>query len=46
MSRPDAGIKDLAGKAFSFAIIGEAGGNAFPAGADSQNEHENRLVPT
>mgnify|MGYP003397831126 CR=1 FL=1 len=38
-SRLQAGIKDQAGKAFSFAIIGEAGENAFPAGADSQNEY-------
>jgi hypothetical protein len=38
MSLANAGIKDLAGKAFSFAIIGEAGEKAFPGGADSVNE--------
>ena len=31
-------MKDLAGKTFLNASIGEAGKNAFPAGADSQNE--------
>jgi hypothetical protein len=38
MSHANAGIKDLAGIAFSFASIGEAGEKAIPAGADSVNK--------
>jgi len=39
MLRLDAGIKDLAGKAFSYVSIGETDEKAFPARADHKDEH-------